>query len=62
LVAPLKFIYSSVQVSDLLVLTVYCKLINFLSQTFPLFIPEMFPGCSSDYPNFLHLDPVTAAI
>jgi hypothetical protein len=37
---PLKFIYSSIQVSDVLVLTV-CKLINFVFQLFPLFIPEM---------------------
>jgi hypothetical protein len=42
LVVPLKFIYSSMQVSD--VLTVGCKLINFVFQIFPLFIPEMSAG------------------
>jgi hypothetical protein len=30
------------QVSDVLVLTICCKLINFVFQIFPLFIPEMF--------------------
>jgi hypothetical protein len=30
LVAPLKFIYSTIQVSDVLVLTVLCKLIDFV--------------------------------
>jgi hypothetical protein len=29
LVAPLKFSYSSIQISDILVHTVHCKLINF---------------------------------
>jgi hypothetical protein len=37
-------IYSSVQVSDVLVFTVRCKLINFVSQIFPLFIPEISAG------------------
>jgi hypothetical protein len=39
--------YSSIQVSDVLVLTVHCKLINFVSQIFPLFIPEMSSGFRS---------------
>jgi hypothetical protein len=34
LVAPLKFIYSSIQVSDILVLTVHFKLINFAFQIY----------------------------
>jgi hypothetical protein len=33
-VAPLKFVYSSIKVSDVLVLTVCCKLFNFVSQIF----------------------------
>jgi hypothetical protein len=41
MVAPFKFIYSSIQVSDVLVLTVRCKLINLVFQIFPLFILEM---------------------
>jgi hypothetical protein len=44
LVTLLKCIYSSIQVSDVLVLSVRCKLINFVSQIFPLFIPEMPAG------------------
>jgi hypothetical protein len=47
LVAPLKFIYFSIQVSDVLVLTVRCKLINFVFQMFPLFIPEISAGFAS---------------
>jgi hypothetical protein len=39
LVATIKLIYSSIQVTDVLVLTVRCKLINFAFQIFPLFIP-----------------------
>jgi hypothetical protein len=38
LVTPLKLIYSSTQVSDVLVFTVWCKLIKFIFQVFPLFI------------------------
>jgi hypothetical protein len=41
LVATLKFICSSVQVSDVLDLTVGCKAINFVFQIFCIFIPEM---------------------
>jgi hypothetical protein len=44
MVAPLKFIYSSVQVSDVLVLTVRCKLINFVVQIFLIFIPVISAG------------------
>jgi hypothetical protein len=39
-VTPLKVIYSSIQISNVLVLTVRCELINFVFQIFPLFIPE----------------------
>jgi hypothetical protein len=38
LVLPLKFIYSSMWVYDVLALTVHCKLINFVFQIFPLLI------------------------
>jgi hypothetical protein len=48
LVTPLKVIYSSIQVSNVLVFTVRCKLINFVSQIFPLFIPEM-PASFTSY-------------
>jgi hypothetical protein len=41
LVDPLKLIYSSTQVSDVLVLTIRSKLINFVFQIFSFFIPEM---------------------
>jgi hypothetical protein len=41
LVAPFKLIYYSIEVSDVLVLTVDCKLINFVFQIFPSFIPVM---------------------
>jgi hypothetical protein len=47
LVVHPKFIYSSIEVSNLLVLTVYCRLIKFLLQTFALFIPEMPAGVMS---------------
>jgi hypothetical protein len=47
LVAPLKFIYSSIEVSDVLFLTVRCKLINFAFQMFSLFIAEMSAGNTS---------------
>jgi hypothetical protein len=47
LVAPLKFIYSSIQVSDVLIVTVRYKLINFAFQIFPLFIPETSAGFTS---------------
>jgi hypothetical protein len=36
--------YSSLQVSDVLVFTVCYKLINFVFQIFPLFIPEISAG------------------
>jgi hypothetical protein len=42
-----EFIFSSIQVSNVLVLTVRCKLINFVFQIFPLFIPEMPAGFMS---------------
>jgi hypothetical protein len=45
LVACLKLIYSSIQVSDVLV--VRCKLIDFVFQIFPLFIPEISAGFMS---------------
>jgi hypothetical protein len=35
LVALLQVIYSSIQISNVLVLTVHCKLINFVFQIFP---------------------------
>jgi hypothetical protein len=41
LVTLLKFIYSSTQVSNVLVPIVCCKIINFVFQIFPLFVPEM---------------------
>jgi hypothetical protein len=41
---PLKFIYFSILVCNFLVLTVCCKLINLIFQTFFLFIPEMPAG------------------
>jgi hypothetical protein len=47
LVAPLKFIYYSMQVSNVLVLTVRFKLINFVFQILPLLIPEMPAGFTS---------------
>jgi hypothetical protein len=39
MVASLKFIYSSMQVSDVLVPTMHCKLITFVFQIFPLLSP-----------------------
>jgi hypothetical protein len=66
LVAPLKFTYSSIQVSDVLVLNVRFMLYNSVFQTFPLFTPEMSAWLHrlhcSDYPHLFHLDPVTTAI
>jgi hypothetical protein len=47
LAAQLKFIHSSVQVSDVLIVTVRCKLINFVFQIFLFFIPEMCVGFGS---------------
>jgi hypothetical protein len=41
LVAPLTLIYSSIQTFDVLVLTVRSNFINFVFQTFLLFIPEI---------------------
>jgi hypothetical protein len=46
LVAPLKCIYSAIQVTDILVHTVLCKLINSVFQIFPVFILEMPVGLS----------------
>jgi hypothetical protein len=43
----IKFTYSSIQVSDVPVLTVRCKLVNFVFQILPLFIPEMSAGFTS---------------
>jgi hypothetical protein len=50
-----KVIYSSIQVSNVLVLTVNCKLINFVFQIFPLFIPEMSAGFAS---CIVHIVPI----
>jgi hypothetical protein len=47
LVAPLKLIYFSIHVSDVLVFIVRCKLIDFVFQIFSLFIPEMSAGFTS---------------
>jgi uncharacterized membrane protein YesL len=52
-VTPLKFIYSTIHVSTVLVLTVRCRLINFFCQIFPLFIPEMPAGSTSYIVQFL---------
>jgi hypothetical protein len=46
MVASLKFIYSSTQVSDVLVLTVHCKPINFAFPILPLIV-EMSAGLTS---------------
>jgi hypothetical protein len=46
LAAPLKFIYSSIQVTDILVLIVSFKLIYFVFQ-FSLFFPEISSGFTS---------------
>jgi hypothetical protein len=47
MVAPLKFISSSVQVSDVLALAVHHKLITFVFQIVPHFIPEISAGFMS---------------
>jgi hypothetical protein len=47
LIAPLKFIYSLIQVSGVLVLTVRCRLINFVFQIFSFFNPEVSAGFTS---------------
>jgi hypothetical protein len=47
LMAPPKFMYSSIQVSDILVSTVHCKLTDFVFKIFLLFIPEMSVGFMS---------------
>jgi hypothetical protein len=47
LVTLIKLIYSSVHVSNFLVLTFRYKLINFFFQIFPLFTPEMPAGFTS---------------
>jgi hypothetical protein len=47
LTAPLKLIYSSIQVNNVLVLTVSCNLINFVFQIVLLFVPEMAAGFMS---------------
>jgi hypothetical protein len=60
----LKVIHSSIQVSNILVLTVRCKL-NIVFQIFLLFIPER-PTRSrfncSEYARLFRLDPITTAI
>jgi hypothetical protein len=43
---------SDIQISNVLVLAVHCKLINFVFQIFPIFIPEM-PAGSSNTPKVL---------
>jgi hypothetical protein len=43
----LKFIYSSIQVSNVLVRTIYCNYVNFVFHKFPHFIPEMSVGFRS---------------
>jgi hypothetical protein len=44
LVIPLKFIYSSIYISNVLVLTVRCNLTYSVFQIFPLFIPKLSAG------------------
>jgi hypothetical protein len=44
LVHPLKIIYFSVQISDVLVLTAHCKLINFVFQILPSLFSEISAG------------------
>jgi ABC-type amino acid transport system permease subunit len=61
LVAPLKLIFSSIQVSDVLVLTLRCKLFKSVFRMFPLFIWLQVLHCSG-YSHLFHLDPVTTAI
>jgi hypothetical protein len=55
LVAPLKFIYSSIQVSGVLTLTVHWKLISFVFQILPLFIPEISASFTS---YFVQVTPI----
>jgi hypothetical protein len=58
LVTLLKFIYSSILVSSDLVLTVWCKLINFVFQIFLLFVPEM----SASFASYIvHIIPIYLA-
>ena len=47
LVTLLKFTGATIQVSDILVLTVSFKLLNFSLQIFLLFISEMSASCTS---------------
>jgi hypothetical protein len=60
-----EVIYSSIQVSNVLVLTVRFKLINFVFQIFLLFVPEM-PASFTSYIvqiiTIFRLDHVTTAI
>jgi hypothetical protein len=58
LVALLKLIYSCIQVSDVLVLTVHCKLFDFVFQTFspPPFIPEISTNFTS---HIVHIIPIS---
>jgi hypothetical protein len=49
LVTPLEVIYSSIQLSNVLVLTIRCKLINTVYQIFPHCIPEMI----ADYTSYI---------
>jgi hypothetical protein len=53
-VAPVKSIYSSTQVSYFLVLTFPCKLISSVSQIYPFFIPEIPAAFMSYWSYYLH--------
>jgi hypothetical protein len=52
------------EISHLLVLPVCCKLVNFVLQIFPLFVPEMSSSSRhcSDYTHSFDSDPVTVAM
>jgi hypothetical protein len=45
--SPSELIYSSIQISNVLVLSLCYKLINFVFQIFPLFIPDLSAGFMS---------------
>jgi hypothetical protein len=58
----LKFIYSTIQVSTVLVLSDHFKLISSVFQTCPLFSWNscwLYVLCCSHYPHILHLDAVS---
>jgi hypothetical protein len=59
-----ELIYVSIQISTVLVLPVCCKLVNFVFQIFPLFVPEMSSSSRhcSDYLHLFDSDPLTVAI